>query len=53
MRLTILPSRKCSLTMTTLTVLGSLNVRKPKPRERPVLLSLMTVHSRTSPNSEK
>lgn len=36
--------------MTTLTTFGSLNVRKPKPRERPVTPSRMTVHSVTSPN---
>ncbi|KAL1840719.1 hypothetical protein VTK73DRAFT_3684 [Phialemonium thermophilum] len=46
-------SRGCSLTMTMFTVLGSLKVRKPKPLERPVALSLMTVHSTTSPNCEK
>lgn len=52
-RLTILPSRVCSLTMTTLTSLGFLKVRNPKPRERPVAPSRMTVHSSTSPNWEK
>ena len=51
--LTILPSRKCSLTMTMFTVLASLKVRKPKPRERPVLPSRITVHSITSPNCSK
>ena len=39
--------------MTMLTHFGSLKVKKPKPRERPVALSRMTVHSLTSPNWEK
>ena len=51
--LTILPSSQCSLTITTLTVRGSLNVRNPNPRERPVAPSRITVHSCTSPNFEK
>lgn len=50
---TSLPSRICSLTMTTLTTFGSLNVRKPKPRDLPVAPSRITVHSVTSPNWEK
>ena len=41
------------MTMTVLTTLGSLNVRKPKPRDRPEAWSRMTVHSVTSPNWEK
>jgi hypothetical protein len=36
-----------------LTVRASLNVKKPKPRERPEAPSRMTVHSSTSPNCEK
>lgn len=50
---TILPSRICSLTMTTLTHLGSLKVRNPNPRDRPVWFSRMTVHSVISPNCSK
>lgn len=51
--LTIFPSSQCSFTITILTVFTSLNVRNPKPRERPDAPSLITVHSSTSPNCEK
>ena len=51
--LTIFPSRICSLTMTALTHLGSLKVRNPNPRDRPVWFSRITVHSVISPNCSK
>lgn len=49
---TILPSRKCSRTITLLTDEGSLKVKNAKPRERPAP-SRMIVQASTSPNFEK
>ena len=49
---TILPSRKCSRTMTALTDAGSSNVRNAKHRERPAA-SRMMVQASTLPNCEK
>lgn len=39
--------------MTALTELGSLKVKKPKPRERPLSASRMIVQCVTSPNCSK
>jgi hypothetical protein len=49
---TIFPSRKCSRTMTALTLAGSSNVKKAKHRDRPAA-SRMMVHASTLPNCEK
>lgn len=49
---TILPSRKCSLTMTALTLAGSSNVKNAKHLERPAA-SRMIVHASTFPNCSK
>jgi hypothetical protein len=51
-RLTIFPSRRCSRTMTALTLAGSSNVRNAKQRERPAA-SRMMVHASTLPNCVK
>lgn len=50
---TIFPSRKCSFTITEFTDLGSSNVRKAKPLDRPVFRSRMIVQWLTLPNCEK
>ena len=49
---TILPSKKCSRTITAFTDAGSSNVRNAKQRERPAA-SRMIVHASTLPNCEK
>lgn len=52
-KLTILPSKKCSRTMTILTDFGSSNVKNANPLDFPEVGSRMMLQSRTLPNSEK